>query len=76
MTSPLLIKIAREILKDLLSQCEPRQRDLFKQMYDFRNNYSTIGGIVDNLDTDKLDHAIHQCERTIENNNNNRDLPF
>ena len=75
MTSPLLIKIAREILKDLLNKCTPVQQNVFKQMYDYNDRYDDIFLIVDNLDTDKLDHAIDQVDRTIQKNNIESLLP-
>ena len=75
MRSPLLIKIAREILKDLLSQCTPAQQQVFKQMYDYHNTYEHIYLIVDNLDTDKLDTAVDQVDRTIQKNKREELLP-
>ena len=77
MRSPLLIKIAREILKELLSQCTPAQRTVFRDMYDHPNKYVSynINQVVDNLDPDDLDTAIDQVDRTVQKNKSESLLP-
>lgn len=63
-----LEKKAREILKDLLDECEPTQQNMFKRMY-FKNKLDlTTSELSQGIDVEKIDFAITQCERTIEKN--------
>jgi len=55
----------RNILKELLSQCTPEQQLMFKRMYSHKNLDLLINDAVDNMEDDKIDNAISQCERTI-----------
>jgi len=48
----------RKSLQDLLDQCTEPQQNLFARMY----------VSVEEINTDKIDWAIQQCERTIEKN--------
>lgn len=66
MQSKSLIAAARSILKDLLEECTPEQRGMFRRMYAFKKDNLSIGEVVDQMDTGKLDWAICQCERTLE----------
>jgi hypothetical protein len=59
---------ARRYIKDILSQYTSRQQDKFKRMYDFKNEYPELDQLVDNMSSEKLDWAMSQCERTVENN--------
>ena len=61
---------AKKILKDLLVQCTEGQQMLFKRMYSHKNLELSINEVVDKMDETKIDHAITQCERTVEKNNN------
>lgn len=55
------IKDYREkILMDLLCQCTKPQQDLFNRMYP---------GGVEEIEEERIDLAIQQCERTIKKNN-------
>lgn len=58
----------RNILKELLSQCTEGQQFMFKRMYSHKNLELSINESVDNMDDDKIDNAITQCERTVEKN--------
>jgi len=44
------------------------QQERFKQMYCFHNRSLLINEAVDQMDENKIDWAIIQCERTIETN--------
>lgn len=56
------------ILKQLLSQCTEDQQMMFKRMYSHKNLELPIDEVVDNMEDDKIDWAITQCERTVEKN--------
>jgi hypothetical protein len=58
----------RDILKDLLSQCTAEQQMMFKRMYAHENLDWDINRAVDEMDPNKISHAISQCERTVYNN--------
>lgn len=58
----------RNILKELLSKCTEGQQLMFKRMYSNKNLELSINESVDNMDDDKIDWAITQCERTVEKN--------
>ena len=60
---------AKEILKNLLSQCTDGQKHMFKRMYSHKNLELPINDAVDQMADDKIDCAIGQCERTVEKNN-------
>ena len=63
--NPTLAKEARRILKDLLSQCTDGEQFIFKRMYSHKNIDVSINEAVDNMDEDKMDWAITQCEQTV-----------
>ncbi len=65
-----LAESGRKILKELLSQCTEGQQMMFKRFYSHKNLELTINEAVDQMDETKIDHAISQCERTVEKNNN------
>jgi hypothetical protein len=71
MKNQTLINAAKQILKDLLSKCTEPQQMLFKKMYCHKNLELSIDEAVDQMDTDKMDWAISQVERTIQKNNSN-----
>ena len=62
---PALAKEARRILKVLLVQCTEGEQLIFKRMYSHKNLDVTIDEVVDNMDEDKMDWAITQCEHTV-----------
>ena len=66
--NPTLSKLAKDTLKNLLSQCTEPQQLLFKRMYCHKNLDASIEEAVDQMDESKMDHAITQCERTVEKN--------
>ncbi len=59
---------AKDILKDLLSQCNEKQQLMFKRMYSHGDLTLPINEAVDQMDENKIDHAITQCERTVSKN--------
>lgn len=63
-----LSKSGRDILKGLLAKCTDAQQLMFKRMYSHKNIEVSIDKAVDNMDDSKIDHAISQCERTVEKN--------
>jgi hypothetical protein len=58
----------KAILKSLLAQCTEAQQLMFKRMYSHKNLEVPIDVAVDNMDENRIDHAITQCERTVEKN--------
>lgn len=68
MTNETLITAGKNILKGLLSECTEGQQMMFKRMYSHKNLDRSIEDAVDNIDPEKIDHAITQCENTIRKN--------
>jgi hypothetical protein len=58
---------ARNTLKDGLSKCTEKQQRFFKQMYCFKDLEASIDVAVDNIPEDKLDWAMQQVKRTLNN---------
>jgi len=56
---------AKQYLKELLNQCNEGQQYLFKRMYSHNNLELGINEVVDNIEDDKIDWAVTQCERTL-----------
>jgi hypothetical protein len=63
-----LSNFARDLLKLNLAKCTEAQQHLFRQMYSHKDMERPIDDVVDAMPDDKLDWAIQQCERTVENN--------
>jgi len=63
---------AKDILKGLLAQLTEGQQLMFKRMYCHNNLDLPINEAVDQMDESKMDNAITQCERTVENNNSKK----
>tara|TARA_R110000850_G_scaffold213229_1_gene339222 strand:- start:298 stop:510 length:213 start_codon:yes stop_codon:yes gene_type:complete len=59
--------VAKEMLKELLSECTEGQQLIFKRMYCHKNLELPINEAVDQMADDKIDWAMTQVERTIEN---------
>lgn len=76
MRNKTLIQVGQYILKQLLSECTEEQQLMFKKMYSNHHNELPINEVVDKMDTDKIDWAISQCERTVEKNRKNSTLSF
>jgi len=68
MRNDTLITAGRNILKKLLTECTEEQQLVFKKMYSNNNNQLPINEVVDKMNSDKIDWAISQCERTVEKN--------
>ena len=70
MRNSTLISEAKTILKDLLSRCTEGQQTMFKRMYSRpgKNLELPINDVVDQMDPDKMDWAISQCEATLRKN--------
>lgn len=64
---------AKQMMKELLSECTEGQQMMFKRMYCHKNLEFSINEAVDQIADDKIDLAMSQIERTIEKNkiNNN-----
>lgn len=65
MKNETLISSAKNILKDLLNQCNEGQQLMFKRMYSHNNLELPINEVVDKMDPEKMDWAITQCEKTL-----------
>ena len=63
-----LKSFSTDYLKELLNKCTEGQQMLFKRMYSFQNLDLSIEEVVDQMDEEKMDWAITQCERTVEKN--------
>jgi hypothetical protein len=60
--------VAKEMLKELLSECTDGQQLMFKRMYCHKNLELPINEAVDQMADDKIDWAMTQVERTVEKN--------
>ncbi len=60
-------KIAREELKEGLAQCTEPQRGIFMKMYS--EGLGDIGETVNSMPSKKLDWAMQQVQRTLDENN-------
>ena len=58
--------LAKEMLKELLSECTNEQQIMFKRMYCHKNLELSINEAVNQMADDKIDWAMTQVERTIE----------
>ena len=58
---------ARKTLKEGLSLCTEAQQYLFKRMYSHKNLELPINEIIDNMPEGKLDWAMEQVEKTLQN---------
>ena len=56
---------ARNNLKEGLAQCSDGEQLLFKRMYSHNNLDMPINKVVDNMDSDRLDWAMDQVQRTL-----------
>ena len=65
MKNTTIINFAREEIKRGLSQCSERQQLNFKRMYASGRLDLPIEEVVDKMDTEKLDWALTQVERTL-----------
>jgi phage terminase large subunit-like protein len=73
---PKLVAMGRQMLKDLLAQCDEKQQEIFKLMYARNNGKRSveeakavpINQVVDELDPDKISWALVQVERTVDKN--------
>ena len=66
-----LQKYARDTLKDGLSQCTDSEQLLFKRMYAHNKLESPINEVVDNMESEKLDWAMKQVQRTLQKKQTN-----
>lgn len=69
MTNETLIKISKEILKNLLSLCNESERKIFNKMHSPENIDASIDDIINNIESNKIDWAITQCENTLKKGN-------
>lgn len=71
-----LLNAGKQILKDLLAQCTEPQQNTFKLMYGRNGGKRSvedakamdINKCVDLMEESRIDHAISQCERSVEKN--------
>ncbi|MBB4036599.1 hypothetical protein GGR21_002505 [Dysgonomonas hofstadii] len=63
------IDMGKTYLKELLANCNEAQQLMFKRMYSHQNLDKDINQVVDDMDSEKIDWAISQCEKTVEKNN-------
>ena len=59
---------ARAKLRRDLFECTEAQQLVFKRMYSHKNLEASIGDIVDNMPEEKLDWAMDQVKRTVDEN--------
>ena len=62
-----LQKFARDTIKKGLSQLPAGNQTVFKRMYANNNIDMSINEVVDKMPEDKLDWAMQQVERSINN---------
>lgn len=65
MTSKTFETTIKNTMKSMLAQCTPEQQDIFRKMYDHKNEHENP---VDAITPDKMDWAFKQIERTLESN--------
>jgi hypothetical protein len=56
----------RQTIKDLLSQLLPKHILFFKRLYANGNLDMDINEVVDKMPKDKLNSAISQCQKTLD----------
>lgn len=66
MKNKTLILTAQNLLKGLIVQCTEEQQNVFRLMYGHDKHEHTLEQIIETMDFNKLDHAITQCERTLD----------
>lgn len=72
MKNKTLIKLGKDILKRYLNNCTPEEITRFKRMYSSNDLNKNIDVVVDEMDSDKIEHAITQCENTL----NSKERPY
>ncbi|MCK5615057.1 hypothetical protein KAR91_75035 [Candidatus Pacearchaeota archaeon] len=66
-----LQKYARGTLKEGLSQCTDSEQLFFKRMYSHNKLESSINEVVDNMESEKLNWAMEQVQRTLQKKQTN-----
>ena len=66
MNNEFLIDTGKEEILRLLKQCTEAEQHMFKRMYAHKELDSSIEDTVANMDPDKIDQALQQCQATIE----------
>ncbi len=64
----MLDKLEKNELKLLLAFCSVAQQFMFKRMYSPKNLGLSIDDVIDQMDSDKINNAIKQAQRTKINN--------
>jgi len=62
---PKVKNFIQEELKNGLSQCTEQQQHFFKRMYSHDDLDRNINEVVDNMEEEKLDHALRQVEASL-----------
>lgn len=68
MKNETIIKLSKDKLKELLSECSDNQQLTFKRMYCHKNLELSINDAVDQMEDEKIDWAMTQVEKTVEKN--------
>lgn len=61
-------EFARNTLKEGLARCTEEQQLVFKRMYSHKNLELPINDVVDGTETERLDWAMEQVQRTLDKN--------
>lgn len=80
MNNKTLINAGKDILKNLLIDCTENQQKVFKLMYARNGGKRSIddavkmdiNDVVNEMDSNRIDWAISQCEKTVEKNKDNK----
>ena len=62
-----LERFARDTLKNGLTQCTDGEVLRFKRMYSHKGFGKSTDAVVDDIPTDRLDWAMQQVQRTLDN---------
>ena len=58
----------KRTLLDLLTRCNPAQREMFGRMYHTKNISAPPEELITTVGDNEMDWAIQQCENTIRKN--------
>jgi predicted component of type VI protein secretion system len=68
MSKSTVLSEMRKELKELLSQCNEKEDNMFKRIYGHNHQEMSIDDIVDVMDIDAIDIAITQVKNTVNKN--------
>lgn len=58
-------EFTRNRIKNKIKKCNKEEIHLFKRMYSHKDLDKDIEDVIDDMDSDDLDHALTQVENTI-----------